>query len=88
MELKDWHVQTEGNACVHITINKDVLLTDVELVLLNENRTPIIKMKVRNRDIFLCCHTENPMFVQIEHSVKYVTGSGADFYKDILKHKN
>jgi len=88
VELKDWHVQTEGNACVHITINKDVLLTDVELVLLNENRTPIIKMKVRNRDIFLCCHTENPMFVQIGHSVKYVTGSGADFYKDILKHKN
>jgi len=88
MEQKDWCVQAEGNECVHITINEDVLLTDMELVLLSETRTPIIKMKVNNRDIFLCCHTENPMFVQIGHSVKYVTGSGADFYKDVLKHKN
>lgn len=42
MEHKVWNVQTEGSACVHITINEDVLLTDVELVLLNETRTPIV----------------------------------------------
>ena len=88
MKQQDWCVQAEGDECVHITINDDVLLTDMDLVLLNETRTPIIKMKVNTREIFLCCHTEKPMFVQIGHSVKYVTGSGGDFYKDVLNNKN
>ena len=88
MKQKDWCVQAEGDECVHITISEDVLLTDMDLVLLNETRTPIIKMKVNTREIFLCCHTEKPMFVQIGHSVKYVTGSGGDFYKDVLNNKN
>jgi hypothetical protein len=39
MEQKDWFVQAEGNECVHITINEDVLLTDVDLVLLNKNES-------------------------------------------------
>jgi hypothetical protein len=88
MKQQDWCVQAEGDECVHITINDDVLLTDMDLVLLSETRTPIIKMKVNTREIFLCCHTEKPMFVQIGHSVKYVTGSGGDFYKDVLKNQN
>lgn len=88
MNQKDWDVQAEGDECVHITINENVLLTDIDLVLLSETRTPIIKMKVNTRDIFLCCHTEKPMFVQIGHSVKYVTGSGGEFYKDVLNNKN
>ena len=58
MKQQDWCVQAEGDECVHITINDDVLLTDMDLVLLSETRTPIIKMKVNTREIFLCCHTE------------------------------
>jgi hypothetical protein len=88
MELHDWDVKTEGDSCVHITINEDIDIKDMDLVLLSETRTPIIKMKVSSRDIFLCCHIEKPMFAQIGHSVKYVSGSGGDFYKDVLEHKN
>ena len=88
MTLKDWDVQIQENDCLHITINEDVDLKDMDLVLLNETRTPILKMKINSRDIVLCCHTENPVFAQIGHSVKYVLGSGNDFYKDVLKDKN
>lgn len=88
MQQKDWDVQAEGDECVHISISEEVALTDEDLVLLSETRTPIVKMKVNTREIFLCCHTEKPMFVQIGHSVKYVTGSGSEFYKDVTKHKN
>jgi hypothetical protein len=88
MELHDWDVQAEGDECVHIIIGEEIDINDMDLVLLSETRTPIIKMKVNSREIFLCCHTEKPMFVQIGHSVKYVTGSGADFYKDVIEHKN
>ena len=85
MEQKDWDVQIQENDCLHITINEDIDLKDLDLVLLNETRTPILKMKINSRDIVLCCHTENPVFAQIGHSVKYVLGSGNDFYKDVLK---
>lgn len=88
MELHDWDVKTKGDSCVHITINEDVDIKEMELVLLSETRAPIIKMKVSSRDIFLCWHIEKPMFVQIGHSVKYVSGSGGEFYKDVLEHKN
>lgn len=88
MHSKDWDVHAEGDECVHIIISEDVALTDEDLVLLSETRTPIVKMKVNTRDILLCCHTEKPMFVQIGHSVKYVMGSGGEFYKDVTKHKN
>lgn len=88
MQQKDWDVQAEGDECVHISISEEVALIDEDLVLLSETRTPIVKMKVNTREIFLCCHTEKPMFVQIGHSVKYVTGSGSEFYKDVTKHKN
>jgi hypothetical protein len=88
MKLHDWDVYTEGDDCVHITIKEDVELEDVDLVLLSETRTPIIKMKLNSRVIFLCCHVEKPMFVQIGHSVRYVSGSGGGFYKDVLEHKN
>jgi hypothetical protein len=88
MEHKNWSVQAEGDDCVHITINEGIDLKDMDLVLLNETRTPILKMKINSRDIVLCCHTENPIFAQIGHSVKYVLGSGNDFYKDVLKDKN
>jgi hypothetical protein len=88
MHSKDWDVHAEGDECVHISISEDVALTDEDLILLSDTRTPIVRMKVNTREIFLCCHTEKPMFVQIGHSVKYVTGSGGEFYKDIDIHKN
>lgn len=91
MKDKDWSIRAEGEECVHITIDESINLsgdTEQELVILSETRTPIMKLKLNSHDIFLCCHTEKPMFAQIGHSVKYVSGSGYDFYKDVIEHKN
>ncbi|NBU47721.1 MAG: hypothetical protein EBS34_09840, partial [Flavobacteriales bacterium] len=79
MLQKDWHAQVEGDKLVHITINDNVVLTDMDLVLLSDTRTSIVKTKVNTREIFLSGNTEKPMFVQIGHSVKYVKGSGGTF---------
>lgn len=88
MTLNDWEANAENDECVHIIINENIDIEGLELVLLSETRTPIVKLKLKNRDISICTHTEKPMFAQIGHSVKYVTGSGFDFYKDVVEHKN
>jgi len=49
---------------------------------LSETRTPIIKMKITTREIHICTHTDKPMFAQIGHSVKYVMGSGYEYYQN------
>ena len=86
MDNKDWDVKAEGDECVHITINDGVTIDGLELVLLSDTRTPIVKMKINARDINICTHTDRPMFAQIGHSVKYVTGSGDEYYDEVVKH--
>lgn len=88
MNFDEWNVVAENDECVHITIKENIDINGLELVLLNETRTPIIKMKINTRNINICTHTEKPMFAQIGHSVKYVKGSGGDFYKEISEFKN
>jgi len=82
MRDSDWSVVADGDECVHITINDDVDITNMELMLLSDTRSSIIKMKLNNRDIYICTHTNKPMFAQIGHSVKYVKNSGAEYYEN------
>ena len=85
MKDMDWDVNAQGSECVHITIKENVDIENMELVLLNDVRVPIVKMKLNSREIDICTHTEKPMFAQIGHSVKYVNGSGDVYYNDIVK---
>lgn len=80
MNCNDWEVIAETDECVLVTISKDVPLDGLELTLINDVRIPILKLKVNNREIHICSHTEKPMFAQIGNSVKYVTGSGKAMY--------
>lgn len=82
MKDSDWTVTADGDECVHIIINDDVDITDMELMLLSDTRSSIIKMKLNMRDIHICTHTNKPMFAQIGHSVKYVKNSGAEYYEN------
>jgi len=82
MKDSDWNVTADGEECVHIIINEDVDITDMELVILSDTRSSIIKMKVNSKDIHICTHTDKPMFAQIGHSVKYVKNSGAEYYEN------
>jgi hypothetical protein len=63
-----------------IQIGEDIDLTDLELTLISDTRTPIVKLKVNMREIHICSHTEKPMFAQLGNSVKYVKGSGKSMY--------
>jgi hypothetical protein len=80
MNGNDWEVIAETDECVLVTINEDVPLEGLELTLINDVRTPIVKLKVNTREIHICSHTEKPMFAQIGTSVKYVKGSGKSMY--------
>ncbi len=80
MKNDSWSVSADTEQCVHIIIDDSVDLTDLELTLINDVRTPILKMKVNTREIHLCSHTDKPMFAQLGNSVKYVFGSGKEYY--------
>ncbi len=80
MLLEQWNVEAESDECVLVTINPDVELDGLELTLINDVRTPILKLKVSSREIHICSHTEKPMFCQLGNSVKYVKGSGSKSY--------
>ncbi len=81
MLFEQWHVEAENDECVLVTINPDVDLDGLELTLINDVRTPIVKLKVNTREIHICSHTEKPMFCQLGNSVKYVKGSGSKSYQ-------
>jgi hypothetical protein len=79
---KGWSVSADTEHCVHILIDDNIDLEGLELTLINDVRIPILKMKINTREIHICSHTEKPMFAQIGNSVKYVEGSGAEYYQN------
>lgn len=83
MLFEQWQVEAENDECVLVTINPDVDLEGLELTLINDVRTPILKLKVNTREIHICSHTEKPMFCQLGNSVKYVKGSGSKSYQQV-----
>jgi len=76
MNLKDWKVKATDSDCVQVNISETADIKDTMLTLFDENRIPLVKMKVESREIYLCCHVERPMFIQVGDSVQYVDGSG------------
>lgn len=82
MKSNLWSVTADTEECVHILIEDSVDITDLELTLISDVRIPILKMKVNSRDIHICTHTEKPMFAQLGTDVKYVFGSGKEYYKN------
>jgi hypothetical protein len=82
MKNDSWSVTADTEHCVHIIIDNTVDITDLELTLINDVRIPILKMKVDSREITICTHTEKPMFAQLGNSVKYVFGSGKEYYEN------
>jgi hypothetical protein len=85
MKNKDWSLTTEENkehgTCIHIIINKDVPIEGLMFKLLDEERKLITSTKVLTREIYLCTSLAKPEFAQLDDCVKYVEGSGKDYYK-------
>lgn len=78
---KDWVVKSEGEECVHVHINTDVDIKDLEFKLIDSERKTICSMKVTSYEIYLCSNVGYPMFAQLGDNLKYVDGSGVVFYK-------
>jgi len=76
----EWEVVAESDECVLVTIDDEVNIEGLELILISDVRIPIVKLKINSREIHICSHTEKPMFAQIGNSVKYVKGSGKSMY--------
>ena len=85
IKITDWTAKVEGVDCIHVKINDNVNIDDIELTLISENRVPIFTVPINAREIFIKSEVDMPMFIQIGQSVHFVEGSGGDFYKDKLK---
>lgn len=80
----DWTVKSEikdEKTCVHVHINDNVDLTNLFLHLLDDERKLIVELKVTSSEIYFCTAIGKPMFAELGHNVKYVDGTGAEFYK-------
>lgn len=70
--------------CVKITIDKKQDTKNITIKLLGENRNLLVSIVEPEYITELCSNTDKPMFVELicdgVHHVKYVEGSGNDFY--------
>jgi len=84
--INDWSVKPEikdEHTCIHVVISTKLDFTKLDFTLLDENRIPIVIMRVTNCEIYFCVPSiGRPMFAQLGDSVKYITGSGAEAYKN------
>lgn len=86
MQNKDWVLKVEEHkdygTCIHVIINDNVPIDNLVFRLLDEDRKPIAVTKVASREIYLCTSLAKPEFAELGDSVKYVEGSGKEFYKN------
>jgi hypothetical protein len=80
MVSKDWSVIAESDNCVLVKIKEGVDLNGLELILKDDCRIPIVKLKLETYEVRICTYTGKPMFAEIGHSVKYVDKSGSKAY--------
>lgn len=82
MRLSDWTLDVEDGNCVHVHINDGVPLEGLELAIVNETRAKVLRMKVTDREIYVCTPLERPMYVDLGGSMKYISGSGFELYSN------
>jgi hypothetical protein len=80
LSLSLWEVNAITEECIELNIDESVDLTDLTLSILNETRTLVLKLKLSSHHVSLCLPSCNPMFAQIGSQVKYVKGSGSEYY--------
>jgi hypothetical protein len=79
--MDKWKVARENDNCVHAIIDESVDITGLEFSLVNDLRQKIVTMKVTCHEIYLCSELNRPTYAQLGDSMKYVDGSGSEYYK-------
>lgn len=84
--LKDWKVSVINDNCIKIIIDPDLSLEGTSIKILGSERNLLDIVKPESFEIDFCAYTGRPMFVELHTpsgvSVKYVEGSGKDFYRN------
>ena len=81
--FNSWTVKTEikdEHTCVHAHILPEVNIDNLDFTIMDENRIPILTMKVTSYEIYFCVSFSRPMFAKLGDCVRYVDGSGAELY--------
>jgi hypothetical protein len=84
--VKDWKVSVIDSNCIKIDIDPDLSLEGSTIKILGSERNLLSLIKPDSFEIEFCTYTGRPMFVELHTpsgvSVKYVEGSGKDFYRN------
>ena len=84
--LKDWKVSVINDNCIKISIDPDLPLEEISIKVLGSERNLLDMIKPESFEIEFCSYTGRPMFVELRTSsgvsVRYVEGSGKDFYRN------
>ena len=84
--LKDWKVSALHENCIKINIDPDLDLEGSSIKILGSERNLLTVISPDSYEIQFCTYTGRPMFVELHTpsgvSVKYVQGSGKDFYQN------
>lgn len=84
--LGDWKATCDGKDCVNILICESLEIEGAKIKFLGKDREPLLEMKVTSREIYLCLPIGNPTFVELHTkygvSVRYIEGSGKEFYNN------
>ena len=86
--FNSWTVKTEikdEQTCVHAHISSEVDITNLDFTIMDENRIPILTMKVNSNEIYFCTSIGKPMFAKLGDCVRYVDGTGSEIYHEIKK---
>lgn len=88
LKFSSWTVKTEtkdGETCVHAHISPEVNIENLDFTIMDENRIPILTMKVNNHEIYFCTSIGKPMFAKLGDCVRYVDGTGSEIYNEVKK---
>jgi hypothetical protein len=82
--LKDWKVSIVNDNCIKISIDPDLSIKGCLIKILGSERNLLTSIEPDSLETEFCAYTGRPMFVELHTpegvSVKYVEGSGKDFY--------
>lgn len=83
MIVNKWRVKRTDDNCVLVEIDKTVDITGLEFSLINDHRQKILSMKVTSHEISICSDLQRPTYAQLGSTMKYVDGSGREYYSTL-----
>jgi hypothetical protein len=81
IQCDKWNICVDVEGNIHLAIQDVIDITDLSLTFISDVRIPITTFKITSYNMVFPFNVCKPTFAQLGDSVKYVTGSGNEFYK-------